>query len=413
MAQLDTSIIGQDIAPKFEDPQNMLLKRLQLQNMQQEYQSNALKAQQGQADYADQNALRQLIGAGTANANTPEGRAAMVKAGGIKNADAYFKSNADLGKTNADAEKIQLENHVKKFELMGQLMGGVSDQSSYDLMRAQAAKIPQLADLAPNMPPVYDPARIKQGYAQAMSVKDSMAARIAELTQSETGRHNMATEGNANFGQQVTMRGQDMTDARTREANQKPHYDADRGMMIGNNGIATPVMTGGVPLGAKDAKPSADYLKQADAYQNMDDALVNYKKVLDGFDNWQMMNPSKRAEMGTAYQNALLQAKEIYKLGVLNGGDERILKNIINNPMDLTSLMIPKDALVKQADDLQAIIKRGNDNLSKVNKQPTLALNSQATSAPTASSQDSAAMAWAKANPSDPRAAKIMKLQGR
>jgi hypothetical protein len=165
----------------------------------------------------------------------------------------------------------------------------------------------------------------------------------------------------------------------------------------------------GQPLPAV-AKPSADYLKQAEAYQNMDDALTNYRKSLVGFGKLDMLNPSKRAEMGQAYQNTLLQAKEIYKLGVLNGGDERILKGIINSPLDMSSVLMPTDSMIKQADDLQAIIKRNNENLAKVNKQPTMALNSQANKP--ASSQDSAAMAWAKANPRDPRAAKILQHLG-
>lgn len=132
----------------------------------------------------------------------------------------------------------------------------------------------------------------------------------------------------------------------------------------------------------KQEKPSIEYLKQAEAYQNMDDAITGYKKVLSSFGPTDFIMPAKRAEMGTAYQNTLLQAKEIYRLGVLNGPDKQILESIINSPLDLTKQFVPKLALLKQADDLQAIVKRGNDNLAKVNKQTMLPLNSQNGAAP-------------------------------
>ena len=171
------------------------------------------------------------------------------------------------------------------------------------------------------------------------------------------------------------------------------HVDPKTGQAVaiptkGNPGQAlnaVPINLNGAPLAAPDTnKPSVDYLKQAEAYRNMDDALTDYKAKLSGFKNSDMLSPSRRAEIGTAYNNAMLQAKEIYKLGVLNGGDERILNSIINSPLSLTGATLPVDALVKQASDLQGIIKRGNENLAKINKQQVIPLRSQeaAASAP-------------------------------
>jgi hypothetical protein len=131
---------------------------------------------------------------------------------------------------------------------------------------------------------------------------------------------------------------------------------------------------GMTPLGA-GSKPTADFLKQSEALTNMSDALTLYKSKLDGFGVTDMVNPSARAEVGQAYQNALLQAKEIYKLGVLNGGDERILKGIITSPLDWTSTLVPVSAMKKQAADLQKIVQGMNGNLARVNKQQEVPLN--------------------------------------
>lgn len=58
------------------------------------------------------------------------------------------------------------------------------------------------------------------------------------------------------LGAQTTMRGQNMTDARSREANAQglaPKYDPERGVMIDQRtGVATPVTQGGLPIGPKD-----------------------------------------------------------------------------------------------------------------------------------------------------------------
>jgi hypothetical protein len=152
----------------------------------------------------------------------------------------------------------------------------------------------------------------------------------------------------------------------------------DQGLFLVNPMTAQAIpVTGndGTALG-KVNKPTADYLKSTESYQNMDDALTNYKAKLSTFKGTDILSPSARADISSAYQNSLLQAKEIYKLGVLNGGDERILKGIINNPLDIKSLIIPKEALLKQATDLQGIITRNNKNLAAVNKQPEVPLPS-------------------------------------
>ena len=100
--------------------------------------------------------------------------------------------------------------------------------------------------------------------------------------------------------------------------------------------------------GAPRQAPEA-YSKQASALLNMTDAL-------------------------NKYQNALLQAKEIYNLGVLNGPDKAILEQIISNPLAIASAPISTDAMIKQVETMRNIIDRQNTNLATVYKQPKIEL---------------------------------------
>lgn len=173
----------------------------------------------------------------------------------------------------------------------------------------------------------------------------------------------------------------------------------------GRTGNAPSVIQGFTPPVPKANVP-LEYSKQATSLLNMNDALDNYANELKGFKNFQMALPSERARIGNAYQNTLLQAKEIYNLGVLNGPDERILQNIISNPIDFKTAAISTEALVKQVDAMKDIIKNQNKNLSRVYKQPEITFDKKL------NAEDAAAMAWVKANPNDPRSAAIKKKLG-
>jgi hypothetical protein len=65
-----------------------------------------------------------------------------------------------------------------------------------------------------------------------------------------------------------------------------------------------------------------------------------------------MVNPDARAGMGNAYNNMMLQAKEAYNLGVLNGPDYAILQSVVKDPTKVGSLLTSKKALEQQATDL-------------------------------------------------------------
>lgn len=142
-------------------------------------------------------------------------------------------------------------------------------------------------------------------------------------------------------------------------------------------GMPMPSTTGervpGQPVTAKKSLPEA-YAKQAMGVANTNDALEKMQSTMKNFKSSDMLNPTRRAELGQAHATTLLFAKELFNLGVLNGGDERIVNSVINNPVDFSSTAVPIEAIRKQARDLQGVVDRTNKNLSLVYKMPLLKL---------------------------------------
>lgn len=93
--------------------------------------------------------------------------------------------------------------------------------------------------------------------------------------------------------------------------------------------------------------------KQVTGSINLTDAISDYQKKLSNYGLSDFANPNKRAEMGNAYNNMMLQAKEAYNLGVLNGPDYDILQRVVKDPTKVSSLAFSNDALSQQADSLR------------------------------------------------------------
>jgi hypothetical protein len=148
-------------------------------------------------------------------------------------------------------------------------------------------------------------------------------------------------------------------------------------------GMPLPSTTGervpGQPVTAKKALPEA-YAKQAMGVANTNDSLEKLLSTMKNFKSSDMLNPTRRAELGQAHATTLLFAKELFNLGVLNGGDERIVNSVINNPVDFSSTAVPIEAIRKQARDLQGVVDRTNKNLSTVYRIPLLKLERAAPS---------------------------------
>jgi len=97
--------------------------------------------------------------------------------------------------------------------------------------------------------------------------------------------------------------------------------------------------------------------KQVTGSINLSDAITDYQNKIKGFGVKDFANPDKRAEMGNAYNNMMLQAKEAYNLGVLNGPDYDILQRVVRDPTNPSSLLFSNKALDKQAENLRTTAK--------------------------------------------------------
>jgi len=93
--------------------------------------------------------------------------------------------------------------------------------------------------------------------------------------------------------------------------------------------------------------------KQVTGAVNLTDAISDYQTKIKEFGFKDFANPDKRAEMGNLYNNMMLQAKEAYNLGVLNGPDYDILQKVVKDPTNVSSLAFSNTALSNQADSLR------------------------------------------------------------
>lgn len=203
MAQLDPSIILQARQPQIESPVNNLAKLMQVQGMQQQNQLGQMKMDEYRTAGERRNKLAALL---QGQYETPEAMEDAVTRGGFldeagqlrKSRSDAAKAKADVGKTGAETEKIQLENEIKKVTAVGQILGGVRDQATYDQARAAAQQMGLPVD---NMPPQYDAALVDQKRAQSLSYADQLAQTWKQKgydldvrTQAERERSNKVSE---------------------------------------------------------------------------------------------------------------------------------------------------------------------------------------------------------------------------
>ena len=112
-----------------------------------------------------------------------------------------------------------------------------------------------------------------------------------------------------------------------------------------------------IPGGPATKIPEAQQ-KQVVGVNNLKNAITEYRNALSGFGLLDMANPNARAKMGTIYNNMMLQAKEAFNLGVLNGPDYSILQEVVTNPTSLKAGLVSKEALDAQAAKLDEIMTK-------------------------------------------------------
>lgn len=124
-----------------------------------------------------------------------------------------------------------------------------------------------------------------------------------------------------------------------------------------------------IPGGPATPKPSEQYLKQQTGVENVRNAIGDYREALKTYNPAQLVQPEARARMGTIYNNMLLQAKEAYNLGVLNGPDYAILQSVVTDPMSLKGAL-SRGSLDDQAKKLDALMEKIGKTSATVHNQP-------------------------------------------
>jgi hypothetical protein len=245
----------QPIRVEQKDPNaqlNALARVMQMKNMGQESDLNALRMDQMKRDQADQVEMRNALSAPDADPYK-----VLLGRGKIREAGDYQKSQSDAVKAKADAEYRQIETAHKRIDLTGQALGFVLKNPTIENATAaithlanvggmpQDAAQKALSALQANPTPENIARFAELGFRSALAAKEQLPkfqtnniggqtltqqfdpvtgkAGVASAVQNTQSPDNIATnervaaDNAASRG--VQIRGQNLTDARQRENN--------------------------------------------------------------------------------------------------------------------------------------------------------------------------------------------------
>jgi hypothetical protein len=261
---------------QIENPVNQLAKVLQIKDMQQGQQMNALKMDEYRRSVEDGNALRADLAQPGANPYE-----VLLRRGKVKEAGDFAQSQAAARNSEIGAKKLELEMGLKKAEHVSSILSLAKDPATY----AQVRQVIQ-ANYGKQLPEQFDPAMVQAIIAQGQTLTQRLAAEHQRLTLAETGRHNVATERNA-AGQlrvaqgNLNLRGQELDHNRNQPKGVVVQTEAGPMLVDPRTGTGRAV-TGadGQPIGKKDKPLSNAALKQL---QEVRDNAVTLDTLLSGF----------------------------------------------------------------------------------------------------------------------------------
>lgn len=351
---IDTSIYNsllrppKTIAEYDAEAQQAQANKLNLAMGQQNLALNQQKAAEYQRGLEQQNALRSLVrGFGS---NDEENIRSLYQGGFMPEAQGYAKSIADIAKTRAEAtakaadtDKTNLANAMTKQKAIVELVSSATDQPSWARAKQMAGAIG--ADVS-QIPDVFDPVMAADLRNKALTAEQRLAEvwkqkgydldvrKVKETERSNREAEAISRAGNLIKAQEVQMGGKP-----------PPGYRWAEGGRLE-----------AIPGGPGDKLPESQQ-KQVIGTQNLSNAIAEYRAQLPKFGKLDALSPDARAAMGTKYNNMMLQAKEAYNLGVLNGPDLDILSSVITDPRSVTGVITSKEALDAQASELDRIMK--------------------------------------------------------
>jgi len=289
----------------------------------------------------------------------------LIQGGFLKEGMDLSKNKADVGNINSQEASHRVKAFADKAAVMRSSIGSVPNPQA-------AARYMQQAFADPDMGPVMkqfgtleealseipnDPNGFRNWQMQASEGIGKLADHAMKQQEfglkqnqfGETVRHNKSTEG-------IQIRGQNLVDARAKDGNTLKAAEIQAGgkpppgYRWNPDGSLT-----AIPGGPGDKLPESQQ-KQVVGVQNLSNAIQEYRQALKSFGMLDALNPDQRAMMGTKYNNMMLQAKEAYNLGVLNGPDFDILQSVVTDPRSLKGVITSNKALDTQASELDRIM---------------------------------------------------------
>lgn len=227
---LDPSIILGLKQPEYQSPINALGNALALQGQMRQNELGGMQLQQAKLDAQDAQGLRNYLQSNP-NLSTPEGQAGLYKAaptkaaGIIKSQVDSQKSMADLKKTEIETAGLQLKQKRDAVEFNLQALGSINDPAQlpawYDNGVKSGLITPEQAQQglaqAPKDPQGF--VNWKQQQMQAgMTVSQQLEQALKQQEFAYRQKNDAENRGVTLRGQDITVRGQNMVDARARDA---------------------------------------------------------------------------------------------------------------------------------------------------------------------------------------------------
>lgn len=388
---IDASIPLQYRPIQVPDQMSSLAGVMQLVNAQQGVKLGQLQLLKAQRDMADEEATKTAYAAylrdpsGVSLAQLGEKNPKLVQ-DILKQQREAAKDEATIKKDLAEADMKRFEVGAKKAERAANILSSAKDQASYEL--ALSSLVQNFGEGAiAGLPERYDPALLGAKVQEGMTLKDRLERQFqdrklaweqqSKAVDQATARYS-AESGRISANASVTSAGAAASNARTNAGRlelertaPKGVYDPTRGVVVDpRNSTATPVTQNGQPIGAQANKPTEAYLKQQTGVENVRNAITEYRKALKDTPAWKLAQPSEAAKLGTLYNNMMLQAKEAYNLGVLNGHDYSILQKVVTDPLSLRGLASFNSTMDAQAETLDRLMEGIGKTSARVHGQP-------------------------------------------
>jgi len=256
-----------------------------------------------------------------------------------------------------------------------------ADSDATEAAKLRAASLQQLRDIEANpnltsqqkmmaMAQNIDPSVAQSGlsgYVSSLTPKDPKNLQFEDI--GVNGSPNLIQKVRVNADGSYTPFGVPRTQSSGVQVNVGDKLPApSSGFMWNKEGTVQKFIPGGPADPAVKSLPDKQQ-SQLVGINNTRDAITNYRDKLRTIKTTDYLQPDKYADMGTAYKNMMLQAKEAYNLGVLSGPDLDVLQSIVTNPMSAMGIITTKEALDRQAEELDKIFKKMG-NISGDARQP-------------------------------------------